>query len=130
MHDALADLVLLLHFGFILFVVCGGLLVIRWRQLGWLHLPAVAWGVWIEVSGRLCPLTPLENYFRQQAGKAGYRGGFIEEYLLPVIYPAELSRDLQLLLGIGLIISNLVLYGIVYRHAIKKALHRLKRQGD
>jgi hypothetical protein len=84
-YGALADLVVALHFGFVLFVVLGGLLVLRWRWVGLVHLPAAVWGAWIEFSGRICPLTPLENEYRRLGGEAGYTGGFIEHYILPVL---------------------------------------------
>lgn len=109
-----ADGVLLLHFGFILFVLCGGGLVWKWSRMAWLHLPAVLWGAWIEFTGGICPLTPLENRLRQAAGEDGYAGGFIERYLLPVIYPAELTRELQLLFGLLVIALNLALYVLLW----------------
>lgn len=108
--DLAADLVVLLHFAFILFVVLGGLLVLRWPKLAWLHLPAAAWGAAIELAGGLCPLTPLENALRRAAGEAGYGGGFIEHYLLPIIYPAALTRDIQLVLGLAVLFLNLAVY--------------------
>lgn len=108
-----ADLIVLLHFGFILLVVFGGLLALRWNKLIWLHLPVALWGVLIEFSGWVCPLTPLENRLRHLAGEAGYHAGFIEEYLLPLIYPAELTRELQMMLGAGVLLINLLIYGYV-----------------
>ena len=87
-----ADLLILLHFGFIFFVVFGCLLVWRWSWLIWLHLPAVAWAILIEFSGGICPLTPWENHFRRLAGQQGYPGSFVEHYLLPIIYPAACAR--------------------------------------
>ena len=109
-----AQLVVLLHLAFILFVVFGALLVLRWPRLAWLHLPAVIWATLIEFFGGICPLTPWENQLRRIAGESGYSGGFIEEYLLPIIYPAELTRELQIGLGIGVLAINLLLYGSVY----------------
>lgn len=111
----LADLVMAVHLGFVLFVVLGGLLALRRPRAAWLHLPAAAWGAWIELSGGLCPLTPLENELRRRAGEAGYSGGFVEHYLLPVVYPAALTSRVQVALGTGVILINLVLYGIVWR---------------
>lgn len=106
-----ADLVILLHLGFILFVVLGGLLVLRWPRLAWLHLPAVAWGAIIELSGQvICPLTPLENDMRQAAGGAGYAGGFIDHYLVPLIYPPGLTRGIQVALGISVVALNALAY--------------------
>lgn len=117
----LADLVVLLHFLFILFVLLGGLLVLRRPRLAWLHLPAVAWGALIEFVGWICPLTPLENALRRSAGEAGYTQGFIAEYLLPVIYPAGLTRDMQWLLGAVVLLVNLAVYALVlYRAQTKK----------
>lgn len=115
MHDLLADLVLVLHFGFILFVVLGGLLALRWPHLALVHLPAAAWGVLIELRGWICPLTPLENSLRRAAGQAGYEGGFIEHYLLPVVYPDGLTRDTQLLLAAIVVLLNAGIYGLVWR---------------
>ncbi|WP_341649044.1 DUF2784 domain-containing protein [Thauera humireducens] len=110
-----ADAVLLLHLGFIVFVLLGGLLALRWRRVPLLHLPAAAWGVYIELSGGLCPLTPLENRLRVLAGQVGFEGGFIEHYLLPLIYPAGLTRDTQFVLAGVVVIVNLLAYGFVLR---------------
>ncbi|PKO30105.1 MAG: DUF2784 domain-containing protein [Betaproteobacteria bacterium HGW-Betaproteobacteria-7] len=117
----LADAVLAIHFAFILLVVFGGLLAVwRWR-LAWLHLPALAWGIWIQFTGRICPLTPLENRLRLLGGEAGYSGSFIEHYLLSLIYPDGLTRSLQLGLGLGLIVFNALVYAWAWwrrrRHA-------------
>lgn len=111
----LADLVVLLHLAFILFVMLGGLLVLRWRRLMWLHLPVVVWGAAIEFIGWICPLTPLENRLRAAAGEAGYSGGFIEHYLIPLIYPAGLTRELQWLLGALVLLVNAAVYWRVLR---------------
>ena len=108
-----ADFVVLLHLAFILFVVLGGLVVFRWPRFMWLHLPAAAWGAFIELSGRVCPLTPLENRLRIAAGETGYSGGFIEEYLIPVVYPDGLTRWGQISLGVGVVAINLVFYGLL-----------------
>ena len=110
-----ADLLVLLHLAFILFVLLGGLLVLRWRRLMWMHLPVVAWGAAIEFVGWVCPLTPLENRLRAAAGDAGYGGGFIEHYLIPLIYPADLTRELQWLLGAVVLVVNAVVYWRVLR---------------
>lgn len=106
-----ADLTLIAHLGFILFVVGGGALAWRWRWMPVLHLPAVAWGMFIELTGGICPLTHLENALRLRAGIQGYAGGFVEHYLLPLIYPAGLSPRTQLLLAAGLGLINLAIYG-------------------
>ncbi len=99
MYRLLATLVLTIHFGFVLFVVLGGLLVLRWPRLAWAHVPAAVWGVLIEYSGWICPLTPLENWLRSSGGEAGYSGGFVEHYLLRTLYPQGLTRRDQLVLG-------------------------------
>jgi len=108
-----ADAVLLLHLAFILFVVLGGWIVFRRPKLIWLHLPAAAWGAFIEFSGIVCPLTPLENQLRIASGSAGYSGGFIERYLIPVVYPAGLNRSAQVALGVGVLLINVVFYGLL-----------------
>lgn len=109
----LADLVVLFHAAFIVFVAAGGLLVWHRPRLAWLHLPAVAWGAGIELSGGICPLTPLENWLRAAAGEAGYAGDFVGRYLLPLIYPADLTREMQVLLGIGVLALNVGVYGVL-----------------
>jgi len=117
-----ADLVASLHFAFVVFVVLGGLLVLRWPRLAWLHLPAVAWGASIELLGWICPLTPLENRLRHEAGLAGYEGGFVEHYLLPLLYPASLSRSVQVILGLSVLLINAVLYGSILRRRFRHPL--------
>lgn len=108
-----ADLVVVLHLAFILFVGLGALLSLRWKAAAWLHLPALAWGVTIEFTHGVCPLTPLEQRLRVAAGDAGYSGSFIGHYLLPLIYPAGLDERLQYALGIVLVIFNLAVYAWV-----------------
>lgn len=111
----LADLVLLVHLLFIVFAVGGGLLALRWRWMPWLHLPALAWGATVEFTGWICPLTPLENTLRRAAGAAGSAESFIERYLLPLIYPGELTRELQLVLGGALLLINAAVYALVWQ---------------
>jgi hypothetical protein len=112
----LADAVVLLHAAFVLFVVFGGLAVLYRRRFVYLHLPAAVWGVLIEVKGWICPLTYLENHLRGQAGEGGYPGGFVEHYVIPVLYPAALTRDLQYLLAAFVVVANVVVYAwVVYR---------------
>ncbi len=113
-----ANLLVIFHLLFVCFVVFGGLLVLRWRWLMFLHIPAVAWGALIEFYGWLCPLTPLEQALRQAGGAVGYSGGFVEHYLLPVLYPAGLDRDMQILLGTLVIVVNLAAYTWVARQLI------------
>jgi len=109
----LADVVVVVHFAFVLFVVFGGLLVLCRQKVMYLHLPAVAWGAFIEYTGGICPLTPLENSLRARAGLQGYQGGFIEHYLVPVLYPSGLTRNIQFILGSLVIVSNLLIYALV-----------------
>lgn len=111
----LADLVLIAHLVFIIFVLFGGLLLLRWPRLVWLHLPAIIWAVFIELAGWVCPLTPLENFLRMHAGLGEYQGDFIWRYLLPLIYPAGLTPNVQLLLAGVVIVFNLVIYALVLR---------------
>lgn len=106
-----ADAVVCLHLAFILFVVVGGLLVLRWQWLMLLHLPAVAWGVVVEWLHLYCPLTPLENALRERAGEQGYGGDFVEHYLIPLIYPSGLTPQIQLWLGAVVVLINLGVYG-------------------
>lgn len=114
-YQILADVVLVIHLLFIFFVVAGGLLALWKRWVAWLHLPAAIWGALIEFMGWYCPLTPLENDLRQLAGQSGYEGGFIEHYLLPVIYPDGLTREIQLMLGTIVVVINLAIYIYVLR---------------
>lgn len=111
-----ADLVVAVHFLFILFVIAGGFLAWRWRWLAWVHLPAAAWGAIIELMDWICPLTPLENEFRRRAGAAGYEGGFIEHYLIPIIYPAGLTSGIRIFLGILVVLLNGFAYAIYFTH--------------
>jgi hypothetical protein len=111
----LADLVLVLHFAFIAFAVLGALAWLRWRYAPLVHLPALAWGVGIELAGGICPLTPLENALRRAAGEPGYAGAFIERYLGALIYPAGLTPSAQWLLAAGLLLVNVALYAWVDR---------------
>lgn len=115
MYQFFADSVLVFHFLFIVFVLGGGLLVLRWPRLLWLHLPAVLWAVVVESMGWICPLTPWENELRAMAGGAVYRGSFIEHYLLPILYPAGLTPQIQIgLAGLVLVLNGLV-YGWLWR---------------
>ena len=107
---AAADLVVVVHAAFVLFVVLGGLLVVRWPRLAWVHVPAAAWGVLTELAGWTCPLTPLENHLRERSGMSTYQGEFVEHYVLPLLYPAHLTRGRQVWLGAAAFIINVVLY--------------------
>lgn len=111
----LADLVLLLHAAFVVFVAFGALLALRWPRVAWVHVPAVLWGAGIEFAGRICPLTPLENHWRRLAGEEGYAGGFVEHYVFPVLYPDGLTRNAQLVLGALVIAMNVAVYSWAIR---------------
>lgn len=111
----LADATVVVHLGFVLFVVLGGLLALRWPRVAWAHLPAAAWGAWIECAGWICPLTPLEHWLRLQGGEPAYAAGFVEHYVVPVLYPAALSRELQWMLGLLVIAVNTAVYVMVWR---------------
>lgn len=115
-YGRLADLVVVLHFCFVLFVLFGGVLALRWPRVVWVHLPAAVWGALIEFAGWICPLTPLENWLRRQGGIAGYEGGFVEHYVLPVLYPGALTRNIQLVLGVIVLLLNIV----IYRHVLRR----------
>jgi uncharacterized membrane protein YhhN len=115
LHGFLADIVVGLHFLFVLFVVLGGLLVLRWPRVAYLHIPAAIWGAAIEFAGWVCPLTPLEHWLRRKAGDAAYAGGFIEHYILPLLYPSALTREVQVLLGLLVIAVNLTIYTYLIR---------------
>jgi Protein of Unknown function (DUF2784) len=120
-YRALADLVLTLHLGFVLFVVFGGLLVMQWPRIVWIHVPAAVWGVAIEYTGWICPLTPLENSLRVMGGEAGYAGGFIEHYLLPTLYPQGLTRGTQFVLGSLVLMINAAAYGALLLRTRRRA---------
>ena len=114
-YRQLADLVLILHASFVVFVMLGGLLVWRWPRLAWLHIPAVCWGAGIEFLGAICPLTPLENQWRRLAGEQGYTGGFIDHYVIALLYPDGLSRTAQVVIGALVLAVNLGLYALMLR---------------
>ena len=119
-----ADALVLAHGAFILFAVFGGLLALRWRWLALLHLPAAAWAVLVEAAGWICPLTPLEVSLRIAAGQAGYQGGFVEHYLVPVIYPAGLTRGLQFALAAFVLAVNAGVYAAFVRCRLKRPPNR------
>ena len=121
-YRLLADLVLLVHFAFLVFVVLGGLFVLRRPRLAWLHVPAALWGAAIELFGWICPLTPLENHLRVLGGESAYSGSFIERYVLPLVYPTHLTRELQIALGVGVLVLNAGIYGLLVVRRKKPAL--------
>ena len=118
LYRVAADLLMLLHLAFIIFVVAGGFTVFKWHWMALLHIPAASWGAVIEYKGWICPLTPWENRLRQLAGQEGYSEGFIEHYILQLVYPPGLTRDMQSTLGTIVIVINLLVYGVfLYRLA-------------
>lgn len=118
-NRVLANLVVGFHFVFILFAVLGGFLVLRWKRCAWIHLPIVLWSVLIELVGWVCPLTPLENWLRGKGGEVAYENGFIEHYILPIIYPTALTPNVQIVLGIMVLGVNLGIYTWVLRRIMK-----------
>ena len=116
----LADLVLVLHGAFIVWATFGALAVWRWPRLVWLHLPALAWGVWIEATAGICPLTPLEMALRHRAGQGTYQGSFIDHHLGALIYPQGLTPAAQLRIAVGLVVFNLLLYGLIVRRHLRQ----------
>ncbi len=121
LYRVLADAVVLAHTLFVAFVVLGGFLVWRWGWVAWVHIPAAVWGAAIEYGGWICPLTPLENAARTRAGLAGYRGGFVEHYVMPLLYPPGLTAPKQVVLGTLVVVVNLVAYGVVVRRLMRSA---------
>jgi hypothetical protein len=115
-----ADAVVLVHLAFVAFVVVGGFLVIRWPRIAWLHVPAALWGAWAELTATICPLTPLENELRHRAGATGYEGGFIEHYLIPILYPAGLTPAHQRWIGALVVAVNVVAYALAIRRARRR----------
>lgn len=124
LYQLAAEAVLLLHLAFIVFVMLGALLVARWRWMAAVHLPAAAWGVFAELTGRICPLTYLENGLRLAAGQSGYAGSFIEHYLLAIVYPDGLTRNVQLVMAAAVVAINVLLYGWVFH------FHRRAKNAD
>jgi hypothetical protein len=122
-YRLLADVVVVLHAAFALFTVLGGLLGFRRPRAVFIHLPAALWGAWIELSNGTCPLTPLENWLRQESGGRGYAGGFIEHYLLPALYPERLTRSIQYLLAALVLVVNLAVYTALWRRRRRCAVH-------
>lgn len=120
-----ADTIVLLHLGFVLFVALGGILALRWPRVACVHLPAVVWGTLIELTGWICPLTLLENRLRAAAGDSAYTGGFIDRYIMPIVYPDGLTRGMQLVLAAAVILVNLIIYGtlVLRRHGQSSREH-------
>ena len=110
----LADTIVFLHFCFVLFVLSGGIMVVRWKWMALLHVPAALWGMIVELSGWRCPLTPLENALRKAGGGVKYEGGFVEHYIMPILYPAGLTRDFQITLGLLIAVITIIAYTIAF----------------
>jgi hypothetical protein len=116
----LAGAVVLLHLAFVIFVVLGGIAVLRWRRVAWLHVPAAVWGVLVEFAGWICPLTPLEEHLRQRAGMDQYSGDFLTHYVFPLLYPADLTREVQIALGtVALLINAAVYWRVVHTRRLR-----------
>ena len=122
-YRLLAELVVLVHFAFVLFVILGGFLVARRRSVMFCHLAAVVWAALIEFSGWICPLTPLENRLRLKSGSDAYHSDFVGNYILPILYPEGLTRETQIALGAMVIVINLGIYGWALRHKLGRNAH-------
>ncbi len=119
LYCILADFVVTVHFVFVLFTVFGGFLAL-WRiRFAWIHIPSVLWAALIEFAGWICPLTPLENLLRERGGVGGYSSGFIERYIIPLLYPTDITRGIQIVFGILVLIINLLVYGWLLRRMLK-----------
>ena len=114
LYRVLTDLVVVAHFAFVIFAVAGAVLVLRWRWVAWVHLPVVMWAALIEFAGWVCPLTPLENWLRMRGGAMGYHGGFVEHYIIPILYPGQLTRSVQIALGALVLLINTGIYGVTW----------------
>ena len=120
MYEIASNLILLVHLIFIIFVVLGGLLFFASRKIIFIHIPALIWGIYIELTSSICPLTYLENWFLHKANLTKYSEGFIQNYLVPIVYPVNLTKDLQIHLGIALIVGNMIIYGFIINKLKKK----------
>ena len=119
MHELAAVIILIIHFLFILFVIFGALLFFVVKKIVFIHIPAIIWGTYIELTNSICPLTYLENWFLHKANLTTYSEGFIQNYIVPIVYPMNLTKDLQIFLGIGLIVINIVIYAFIF-NIVKK----------
>ena len=128
MYSLLANLVLIVHLTFVVFVLCGGLLGLRWQWVAWLHVPAAIWGAVVEFTGWICPLTPLENWLREQGNEAPYRSDFIAQHLLPLLYPEGLTHTVQLLFGTGVVVLNAAVYWGLWQMQMRRVSQN--RQGS
>jgi hypothetical protein len=123
-YHLLADLVVVLHLAFIVFAALGGFLALRWRWFPWLHLPVAAWGGFVEITGRICPLTPLENWLRLAAGASEYEGDFVAHYVGAIVYPPRLTPEIQLMFGALLVLANGAIYAVVWRRRTRTSSAR------
>lgn len=121
-YRALADLVVVFHFAVVVFVIAGGLLVLRWRRVAWVHLPVIAWVIFAELFQRICPLTFLENWLRSRGGGEAYRGDFVAHYIIPVLYPEGLTPRIQVMLGTFIFVTNVMLYLLAFGKSRKADL--------
>ncbi|MFC1857972.1 DUF2784 domain-containing protein [Thermodesulfobacteriota bacterium] len=119
-YHILADITILLHFAFLIFAVFGGILVFWWPRVLWLHLPAVIWAVIVEAAGWICPITYLEDWLLIKGGWTVDSGGFVEDYIVPVLYPANYTRNLRILLAVSVVFINMIIYGLLYWYKLKK----------
>lgn len=119
----IADAVVAIHAAFVVFVVTGALLTLRWPRVAWIHIPAAVWGTLIELAGWICPLTPLENHLRVQSGEHGYQTSFVEHYVIPLLYPGTLTRGMQIGLGLAVVALNVGIYAFVLRRHRKRQVH-------
>ena len=119
MYRILADATVLLHLLFIAFMVMGGALALRWPRLAWLHLPLAAWGMLVQWMSWICPLTPLENWFRAAGGGTAYPGGFVEHYLVPILYPVAAGPRFHLILGFAVLATNAAIYGVLLGRSLR-----------
>lgn len=122
-YGLLADLVAFVHFVFVLFVLFGALLSVRWPRTVWVHVPAVIWGLIVEFAGLVCPLTPLENWLLIRAGREGYHGDFLSRWLLAVLYPGSLTPKIQIVLGLLVLVLNVAVYTWIWRKTFVHPLH-------
>jgi hypothetical protein len=121
LYRFLADWVVLCHLVFVLFAATGGLLALRWPVVVWIHVPAAVWGALIEFGGWVCPLTPLENWLRLRGNATAYSGGFIDHYIMPILYPSGLTRQIQIILGLAILVVNASIYGyMIVRQRLKR----------
>jgi len=119
-YRLLADIVVIIHFVFVIFALFGGILVLKWKQVIWIHIPAVIWAAMVEMAGWVCPLTPLEYWLRSHLQMSSYQLSFVEHYILPILYPAQLTRSMQIGLGLFVVLINVAIYYFVWKRHFRK----------